>query len=556
MNRNDFFKKIFLQQTEKSSSSNAANPTSTLKKYKGKWDNDAINYFLKRTMFGASQADIASLKNSSLKKTLASMLKSSQPINAAPINNYTDDKITDEEIPLGTSWVTATKFNGMTDGRRRNSYKQWWIGNMINQDLSLTEKMVLFWHNHFSTETNVVGNPVFCYRYNELLRQYALGNFKDLVKAMTVDLCMLRYLNGYANTKKAPDENYGRELQELFTVGKYPVQQYTEADVKAAARVLTGYNINYKMLSSSFNGGNHDPGDKQFSAFYANTVIKGRKAAEGKEELDDLMDMIFAKEEVSKFICRKLYRFFVFYNIDDATEKNIIDPLAKTFRKNNYEIAPVLKTLLHSQHFFDASLKGTMIKSPIDFTVGLVREFGISFPETANYMDNYFMWEFVRGQAANMQQNIGDPPNVAGWPAYYEQPEYYKLWINSDTLPKRNQYSDRLVSYGFSTKDKRKMSIDVIAFAASLSHPEDPDALIDDSIHFLYTVDIPATEKEYIKSTILLSNMQEMDANHYWTTAWNNLAQKPADEINKKEVQKKLTALFKYLMDRPEYQVC
>ena len=555
MNRNEFFGKIFFHKALPNNINSISNPTSTLKKYKGKWDTTAIIHFLKRTQFGAGAKDIEYFKKLSLKKAVAEILITSNAFSPAPLNNYTDEKIIDAEVPLGTTWINATKFDGMTTGRRRNSYKQWWIGNMINQNYSITEKMILFWHNHFSTQTEIVGNPVFCYRYNALLRQYALGNFKDLVKAMSTDLCMLRYLNGYANTKKAPDENYGRELQELFTVGKGPDSHYTEADVKAAARVLTGHNINYKTLLSSFNAGQHDTSDKEFSAFYGNTIIKGRKGADGQFESDDLVDMILNQEEVSKFICRKLYRFFVFYNIDDATEKNIITPLAKIFRKNNYEVAPVLKTLFSSKHFFDTALRGTMIKSPIDFSVGLVREFGITFPEAENYIDNYSLWESVRGQAAAMQQNIGDPPNVAGWPAYYQQPEYYKLWINSDTLTKRNLYSDRMINNGFATKSKTKMVIDVIAFAASLPNPHDPVALINDSIQLLYSIDISSSEKDHIKSNILLSNLQGMEADHYWTNAWNNLAQKPDDQINKKLVTQKLKALYKYLMNRPEYQV-
>ena len=555
MNRQEFFSQIFLKNVSSLKQLNVANPTTTLKKYKGKWDEAAVTHFLKRTMFGAKQNDIAYFKNMSLKKTVEEILQPAPSITSAPLNNYNDDKFTDPDVQMASTWVNVTNFNGMSNGRRRNSYKQWWMGNMINQNRSITEKMVLFWHNHFSTETNVVDNSVYSYRHNLLLRKFALGNFKEFVKAVTVDLCMLRYLNGYASTKKAPDENYGRELQELFTVGKGPGSQYTEADVKAAARVLTGYKIDNKTLTVSFDPSRHDDRDKQFSAFYANTLIKGRKGQEGGGELDDLFNIIFAQEEMSKFICRKLYRFFVFYSIDASTEQNIIAPLAKIFRKNNFEIQPVLKVLFSSRHFFDKSLRGTMIKSPVDFTVGLVREYNINFPEQNDYLANYSMWEFVRSQAAAMQQNIGDPPNVAGWQAYYQQPQYYKLWINSDTLPKRDQYSDRFCANGFATKDKKTIDIDVIEFASSFPHPEDPDALVNDSIAFLYTVDVTAAEKNYIKSNLLLSNLQGMEANHYWTNAWNNLKDKPTDLINKKLVTNKLKGLYKYLMNRPEYQV-
>ena len=559
MDRKHFFSTLFTKPQTPGKVMDATSLKSTLKKYKGRWDTPAVVHFLKHTMFGAQPADIDYFKNKSFKKSVEQILSDAPVPSTAPINNYNDDKITDDQVPLGSTWVNASNFNGMVNYRRRNSYKQWWTGLMINQDKSLTEKMVLFWHNHFSTETNIIENPVYCYRHNILLRQHALGNFKILVKAISTDMGMLRYLNGYASTKKAPDENYGRELQELFTMGKGPMSHYTEADVKAAARVLTGYTIDAKTLTVSFDAKRHDDSDKQFSSFYNNTLIKGRKGADGAAELDDLLNMIFAQEELSKFICRKLYRFFVFYTIDDTTEEHIIVPLAKIFRKNNYEIKPVLKALFSSQHFFDVAIRGSTIKSPVDICVGLAREYSVNLPPALIPSDdtlaNYSVWEFVRSQAANMQQNIGDPPNVAGWPAYYQEPQYYKLWINSDTLPKRNQFTDRLLSYGFSTKDGRKITIDVVAFAKALPHPEDPDALINDSIQLLYTVDLPEVEKSRIKSSVLLSNLQGDAANHYWTNAWNELMAKPDDAANKKIVVNKLKNLYKYLMNRPEYQV-
>lgn len=555
MDRKSFFNTLFSPQENTDNNSNDPQSRGTLKTYKGKWDTADVVYFLKKTMFGAKVEDVTYFKNKSFKKVVNEMLDTSSIIKTFPINNYTDNKINDEEVPMCSTWVNSMVANGKLNRRRRDSYKQWWIGNLVNQERNIAEKMVLFWHNHFATETRVVDNAIYCYRHNQLLHQFALGNFKEMVKAITTDLCMLRYLNGNANSKKAPDENYGRELQELFTVGKGPESKYTEADVKAAARVLTGYKTDNKTSSYFFDASRHDETDKQFSTFYGNTIIKGEKGAEGTAELDEMINMIFSQEEVSKFIVRKIYRFFVFYKINDTTEKEIILPLAKIFRKNNYEIKPVLKTLFSSQHFFDKSLRGTMIKSPIDMCVGLVREYAVIFPLAEDLLANYNMWGFLQSQAAGMQQNIGDLPNVAGWPAYYQEPQLYKLWINSDTLPKRNQFSDRFIGKGYKAKDDNKIRIDVVAYAKSLPHPEDPEALINDSIKLLYTVDLSATEKTRIKSSILLSNLQGDAANHYWTSAWNNFILNPDEEANKKQVVYKLQDLYKYLMSRPEYQV-
>ena len=190
-----------------------------------------------------------------------------------------------------------------------------------------------------------------------------------------------------------------------------------------------------------------------------------------------------------------MYRFFVYYRIDDAAEKNIIEPLAKTFRKNNYEIKPVLKQLLCSRHFFDVANRGAVIKSPIDFTVGLCREFSVVFPGADDYTDLYGLWNNIQNTAAQMQQNIGDPPNVAGWPAYYQEPQFDKIWINSDTLPKRNLYTDRMLTNGFARNGK-KIAVDPYAFASALSDPGNPDALVNESVALLYAMDLPEKEKK------------------------------------------------------------
>jgi uncharacterized protein (DUF1800 family) len=235
---------------------------------------------------------------------------------------------------------------------------------MFYQERSIHEKMILFWHNHFSTEADTVRDARYLYKHHSLLRKFALGNFKTFVREMSIDPAMLVYLNGNKNTKTAPDENYGRELQELFTMGKGSDSKYTEDDVKAAAKVLTGYVVDALKIDYSFTPSRHDTSDKTFSAYYNNTVIKGKSGTDGILELDELINMLFQKEELSKFICRKIYQFFVHYDLNETVEKNVITPLAEIFRKNNFEITPVLSTLFKSQFFYDAQLYGAVIKSP------------------------------------------------------------------------------------------------------------------------------------------------------------------------------------------------
>lgn len=523
--------------------------TNDLNPYTGTFGTNELVHLLKRTLFGVKQSDIAAFAGKSLNAVVDALLTTTAA-PSPPVNNYNSSSYTDVNVPAGTTWVNAPYSDGTADSLRTTSYKAWWLGQMVKQTPSIQEKMVLFWHNHFSTQTATVADSRYEYKHNALLRSYALGNFRQLTKQVTIDPAMLRYLNGYVNVKTAPDENYGRELQELFTIGKGPNSHYTEDDVKAAARVLTGFTVNANTITSGFDATKHDTANKQFSAFYNNTVITGKTGAAGATEVDDMLDMIFATNECAMFICRYIYRFFVYYEIDDATEANVITPLAAVFRNNNYEIKPVLKALFTSDVFFDQLAMGCIIKSPVDFFVGCCREFEVAFPADSDYVNAYYMWDYLRSQAATIAQNIGDPPNVAGWPAYYQAPQYHELWINTDTFPKRNQFTDTMIGNGY-TRNGKTLVIDPVAYTNKLSNPADPNVLISDVLTQLYTVPVSSDVVNFLKSILLSSQL----ADHYWTDAWNAYKLTPTDASLKKIVVTRLSALYKYIMDLPEYQL-
>jgi uncharacterized protein (DUF1800 family) len=482
------------------------------------------------------------------------LLNPTSPLPSPPVNDYSPTT-PDPNVAAGATWVNNPTNDGTLNTVRRNAFKKWWTGVMLNQDRSVREKMTLFWANHFGTETVDVGNAHYIYRHHNLLRQSCLGNFKQLIKDVTIDTAMLIYLNGYLNTASAPDENYGRELQELFTIGKNPVNNlapYSEDDVKNAARVLTGWRINGTTYVSYFDPNRHDAGNKQFSSFYNNTVITGRTGANGALETDDLLNMIFAKDDVSKFIVRKLYRWFIYYKIDAATETNVIEPLATLFRSSNYNILPVLSTLLKSEHFFDVLNQGCQIKSPVDQVIGCMREFNVVFPNpVTEYIDAYGMWNYIYGWETSMNQNIGDPPGVSGWPAYYQPPQYHELWINSDTLPKRNRFTDTMVQTGF-TRLGKKIQINCVGFTQALPNPSDPNALIDDALAILYRMNLTSTTKQSIKEQILLSNQTQ---DFYWTNAWNAYVFDPSNQSNFNVVNNRLKSFYQYLMNLSEFQL-
>lgn len=512
--------------------------------YTGNWESSQWIHLLKRTMFGVSPANINAFKSMNMQQAVDTLL-TAQPDPAPPVNNYGID---DTGVTPGATWVRAPLGDEMLERKRIASYKAWWTGQMINQPTSIHEKMVLFWHNHFVTETGMVNDSRFIYQYNLTLRKHALGNFKDLTKAITLDPAMLVYLNGYLNSKGAADENYARELHELFTVGKGPDSHYTEDDVRATARVLTGFRVDRTNIVSLFDTTQHDLTNKQFSGFYLSKVISGKTGQDGATEVDNLLDIIFAQPEVAKFICRKLYRFFVYYDIDQATETNVIAPLAEIFRSSEYDIKVTLNALFTSEHFFDPLNMACLIKSPADFCIGICREYGITFP--SDYPSRYTAWAAIHDSAAAMLQNFGDPPLVAGWDAYYQAPSFHELWINTDTLPKRNKLSDSLVGTG----GFAGLHIDTIAFASQLPHPEDPIALVSDSLDILYRVGVSDKMKAFLKNNIILFG-QDPTSNFYWTDAWNAYKASPGNATAKDNVESRLKALYKYIMDLSEYQL-
>lgn len=561
MDRRDF---LTAGKAKKAAPVAFASPTRTesgINPYTGPWTTNEAIHLLKRTLFGAKKADVDFFSAMTMSQAVDALLNvpTAQFTPPPPLKNYTnsvDPADPDNAVTAGQTWVNINTNDGGVNSQRVLSFKNWWMGQMVNQDKNILEKMTLFWHNHFATEADVIGRAIWCYQNNEVLRRNALGNFKQFVKEMTTNTGMLLYQNGYLNTNAAPDENYGRELQELFVVGKganNATQGYAEADVKAAAKVLTGWQINGTTNVGVFTSSRHDATNKTFSSFYNNTVITGRTGATaGALEIDDLLTMLLSVNDPSLHICRKLYRWFVYYEIDAATEANVIAPLAQIFRTNNYDIKPVLAALLKSEHFFDVLNQGCLIKSPIDIIVGLCREFGVVFPAVAtDYAGAYNTWYLLNTIAFTFQQYIGDPPNVAGWPAYYQQPQYYEIWINSDTYPKRNQFTDVMLTTGF-TRSGKKIVIDPTIFAKSLPNPGDPNALIADSITYLFRLPLTQASKDQLKRDIVLGGQT---SDFYWTNAWTAWIANPNDTVNANIVKTKLKDLYQYLMKLAEYQL-
>ncbi|WP_310393064.1 DUF1800 domain-containing protein [Hymenobacter sp.] len=528
-----------------------ARTTSTLAPYTGPWGYAQAAHLLRRATFGPTRAEI----NAAAGRTLGGVLTSLLTVSAAPtppVNGFTNDT----SVPVGQTWVTAP-FDNNAEYWRARSLRAWWMGQLM-QSTTLVEKMTLFWHNHFVVEFDDIFDGRYSYSYLDLLRQHALGNIKQLAKDITVEPAMLRYLNGNQNRVGAPNENYGRELLELFTVGKGPLvgagnyTTYTEADVQAAAKVLTGWQDSQANNNSFYTATRHDTTTKQFSSAFANQTI----ANQGDQEYKALVDMIFNENETAVFLVRKLYRWFVYYVIDATTETNIIQPLATQLKQNGYNLKPVLSTLLGSEHFFDVLNVGCVIKSPIETVVSTARQLPITFPPATNVLAQYGIWDWLVDRAAVMQQNLGEPPNVAGWPAYWQTPQYYEMWINAVTMPRRNQFTDQLISSGgytrYYTGGNFNIKIDAVAWVQTLPAATALDCtlLIAELTKLLLPIPLTPTQLAFLNDT-LLPGLPDFE----WTEEWQEFLAAPTNAMKRKDVEDKLRALVRQIMGLAEYHL-
>ena len=460
-----------------------------------------------------------------------------------------------------------------------DTFKSWWIGQMINSGSSIVEKMVFFYHTHFTTKEEVVGDRQALYHQNELFRYYALGDFKELTKKVCLDNAMMIFLDGRDNDRNNVNENFGRELLELYSIGKGPqigagdYTHYTEQDVKEAARVLSGYGNDEDFLTidpdtgipTSFvknDGGTvataHDAEVKVFSDKFQNTTIQpnalvGDDATVDAtlDELDQLIDMIFNQDETARHICRKLYRFFMYYEITPEIEQDIIEPLANTFRTNNYLIQPVLQQLFGSEHFYDADNAvvqddnhAAIIKSPLELVVGTIRYFGIALPTPGTEEFNDAVDNGILGPMRLQGMDLLEPYEVAGYPAYHQNPDFNRNWISHNHLARRYEYIAQLMTsmmdFGF--------QLDPVAYVENnISDPSNAQVVVQELVDDLLPEIITTVRFDHFLNDILLDGLSMGN----WTTEWFAYQGSGDDSA----VRTQLEALFNALMQSPEYQL-
>lgn len=291
---------------------------------------------------------------------------------------------------------------------RAMALKSWWWGEMLLTDSPFTEHMVLFWHNYFTSSLQKTKWPGFMYRQNLLFRQQALGNFGELLQEIVKDPAMVLYLDTQTNRKGQPNENFARELMELFTLGE---GNFSETDVKEAARAFTGWRFDARAGEVVFDAKRHDAGPKK---------VLGQVVYDG----EDVVRLLLERPETAKRLVTRFWLEFVSPDPDDAE----IAKLADLLRDSHYEIRPVLKALFTSHAFWAPENRGALTKSPVDVLVGSLRMLGVGKTDLRRLAQ--------LGKA--MGQDLFDPPNVKGWPGG-------DAWITSTTLSRREQFLRRLM---------------------------------------------------------------------------------------------------------------
>lgn len=528
-------------------------------------------HLLRRATFGPHLQDIQTFSNLTASAAFQLLIQP-QPTPDLPIDFLT-----------GTDWVYP---NTIHSTRFTNTISEftsaWWIENMRVSGANLTERMVWFYHTHFPIIiSRVEHQPQFSLDYLRLLRFYALGNYKALSKAFCIDNAVLIHLDGNLNVKGVPQENFGREFLELFTVGKGPqigpedYTNFTETDVKALTKVLTGWGIDTtfqtidpitnlptgKVKGNATTSSQHDVGNKQFSAAFNNTLIQTSNVIGGNttvqsvyDELDDAIDMIFNSPHTAKNICRRIYREFVYFDITPEIEADIIEPLATILQTNNYEITSVLEVLLQSEHFYDLdSLPtndnniGAIIKSPLDLLVGTLRLFNLDVPSKTTQLENHYkLYSKLLYQLELKGLNFFEPYDVAGYDPYFQVPDFQRYWISSNYLANRYKFSELLIN-GF-TDGGVLLKLDFVQFVKdNCSNPANATTLMQELVAWMIPIQLTVDRFNYFKDDILLDQLSAMN----WSIEWNNYIATSNDA----NVRIQLERLAMAMMQSPEYQL-
>lgn len=345
-------------------------------------------HLLNRTGFGASPVEISAVIGLSRRQAVEHVISGLSEHPQSTLPDWTGNAAPNHWRRPHLSTKEQRKFREIRNAEIQ-TLRHWWVNEMISTSSPQTERLTLFWHNHFATAySGINSQAVSIFRQHMMLREHSTGNFRTMLKSVIRDPAMLNYLDNNASFKGNPNENFAREIMELFTLGE---GNYSEQDIKNAARALTGYG--YSQLYDQrfvFKEWNHDKRDK---------TIFGQS---GNFDGDDLVDLILQQPAAARFITGKLWRVFI-GDVDNNSDK--LTTVANTFRQSDYDLKTLYRSLLTSEDFWHSDNRAGVVQSPVSLTVGAIRTTGIL---PAN-------WQTLPGRQADMGQHLFEPPNVAGW---------------------------------------------------------------------------------------------------------------------------------------------
>lgn len=520
-------------------------------------------------------------------------------------------------LPIDPETNQEWFISGTTDANSgelelQDFFKGWFMAQMLGQGQGLSytvrEKIVFFMHTVLTTIISKVDNSRMIYFQNQLFRQFAFDktadpkvNFKELTKKVSVDNAMLKVLDGYLNVNGNPQENYSRELLELFSIGRGLEGQpkpstgigdyfvYTEKDVQEGAKILSGWEMDEtysnidpdtllprgKVRGSATNASSHDNTVKTLSSRMGNKVIQanplllqGGNATEASalDEISQYIDHIYLQPETARNICRRIYRYYVYHTIDQTLDDDIIAKMADTFTNNGFKLQPVLEDLFQSQHFYDAAAGvgddnfGGIIKSPLDLVVGTLRLFEIALPNyTTDATNFYSKTGGLLREMMLMGMDFYNPFDVAGHDAYHQFPIYHRSWISTNYLTQRYNFIAQLVgnqmpgALGFDpvvfvrnnfnnaiASNARQLIIELAKYLLPLN----------ENLTFTTGADtnsgLTAARMNYFLNTFL--GIIDPNPEAAWTNRWNN-------NLDPDTVKNQLTNLFNAMLQSPEYQL-
>ena len=380
------------------------------------WNEQTAAHLLNRAGFGGTPEEIAALQRKGLGPAVRDLVDPGpEASNLAPPDwahpkNIRDLRTSARTAPDPSQKKAKMQELRMMEGQQILDLRRWWLERMRHGPAPLLEKLTLFWHGHFATSIQKVKDAYWMWLQNDTLRRNAFGCFADLTRKMSRDPAMMIYLDLQQNRQEHPNENWARELMELFTVG---IGHYSEPDIREAARAFTGYRIDLTNQQFRFAPFQHDRGNKTFM---------GRSGALAG---DDIIDTLVKQPACARFIGQKLLRFFV----EDEPAPNLVETMANCLRDHDFEIRPVLRELFTAAEFYSERVRHAQIKSPVQFVVQTARILQTPLPEPT----------IMQNAMRQMGQILFAPPNVKGW-------DGGKSWITTSTLLFRYNFANYLLN--------------------------------------------------------------------------------------------------------------